>query len=80
MRQFRVYDGSEIIEEGEVEMTWEQVRQIRDKELADSDWRALKDVVLSTAWRDFRQALRDITEHPDANTAADHWPEAPSDE
>jgi len=80
MRQFRVYDGSEIIEEGEVEMTWEQVRQIRDKELADSDWRALKDVVLPNAWKDYRQALRDITEHPDANTAADHWPEAPSDE
>ena len=80
MRQFRVYDGSEIIEEGEVEMTWEQVRQIRDKELAASDWRALKDVVLPNAWKDYRQALRDITEHPDANTAADHWPEAPSDE
>ena len=80
MRQFRVYDGSVVIEEGEVEMTWEQVRQIRDKELAASDWRALKDVVLPNAWKEYRQALRDITEHPDANTAADHWPEAPSDE
>ena len=32
MRQFRVYDGSEVVEEGEVEMTWEELRQIRDKE------------------------------------------------
>jgi len=80
MRQFRVYDGSVVIEEGEVEMTWEEVRQIRDKELADSDWRALKDVVLSTAWREYRQALRDLPQdHAEANEAADNWPEAPDE-
>ena len=78
MRQFRVYDGSEIIEEGEVEMTWEQVRQIRDKELAASDWRALKDVVLPNAWKEYRQALRDLPQnHADANSACDAFPEAP---
>ena len=75
-----MYDGSVVIEEGEVEMTWEEVRQIRDKELADSDWRALKDVVLSTAWREYRQALRDLPQdHAEANEAADNWPEAPDE-
>ena len=78
MRQFRVYDGSVVIEEGEVEMTWEEVRQIRDKELADSDWRALKDVVLPNAWKEYRQALRDLPQdHANANSAADAFPEAP---
>ena len=81
MRQFRVYDGSEIIEEGEVEMTWEQVRQIRDKELAASDWRALKDVVLPNAWKEFRDLLRTLPQRfEDPNDAADNFPEAPSDE
>ena len=80
MRQFRVYDGSEIIEEGEVEMTWEQVRQIRDKELAASDWRALKDVVLPNAWKEYRQALRDLPQdHDTANDAADNWPVMPDE-
>ena len=80
MRQFRVYDGSEVVEEGEVEMTWEEVRQIRDKELSDSDWRALKDVTLSTAWRDYRQALRDIPQDNDtSNDAADNWPVMPDE-
>jgi len=72
-------DGEDVLIE-EIHVTWEDVRFQRDIELKLTDWRAGKDVVLSTAWRDFRQALRDITEHPDANTAADHWPEAPSDE
>jgi len=81
MRQFRVYDGSVVIEEGEVEMTWEQVRQIRDKELAASDWRALKDVVLPNAWKEFRDLLRTLPQRfEDPNDAADNFPEAPSDE
>ena len=80
MRQFRVYDGSEVVEEGEVEMTWEELRQIRDKELSDSDWRALKDVVLPNALKDYRQALRDLPqEHDNANDAADNWPVMPDE-
>ena len=79
-RSWTKYHGTEIIDSGEYEVEWEDVRRERDSALARSDWRALKDVTLSVPWRDYRQALRDITEHPDANTAADHWPEAPSDE
>ena len=33
----------------------------RDIRIAKTDWRAGKDVTLSTAWRTYRQALRDIT-------------------
>ena len=37
------------------------LRVERDKRIAKTDWRAGKDVTLSTAWRTYRQALRDIT-------------------
>ena len=33
----------------------------RDVRIAKTDWRAGKDATLSTAWRTYRQALRDIT-------------------
>ena len=79
-RTFTRYSGSEIVDQGQYDVTWQQVRKERDVLLVQTDWRALKDVVLPNAWKEYRQALRDITEHPDANTAADHWPEAPSDE
>ena len=37
------------------------LRVERDIRIAKTDWRAGKDVTLSTAWRTYRQALRDIT-------------------
>jgi len=59
-------------------VSWGEVRQARDAALAECDWRALKDVVLSTPWRDFRQALRDLPQdHAEANDAADSWPTPP---
>ncbi len=76
-RNTRHWDGESLLEETLRDVTWDEVRRARDKALSDSDWRALKDVTLSVPWRDYRQALRDITEHPDANTACDNWPEAP---
>ena len=33
----------------------------RDRLLAECDWMANSDVTMSTAWRNYRQALRDIT-------------------
>ena len=68
----------EVISSSMVEVDWIQVRRERDAALKDSDWRAGKDVVLSTAWRDFRQALRDLPQdHAEANDAADAWPTPP---
>ena len=77
MRKWVKLAGTQRIEEGEYDVSWQALREKRDQALASSDWRALKDVTLSVPWRDYRQALRDITEHPDANTACDNWPEAP---
>ena len=72
------YRGTEIVGVEEFDVTWAQVRRARDYELSKSDWRALKDVTLSTAWREYRQALRDLPQdHEEANSACDAWPEAP---
>tara|TARA_R100000306_G_C4314798_1_gene112066 strand:- start:34 stop:279 length:246 start_codon:yes stop_codon:yes gene_type:complete len=62
-----------------VDVTWDQVRRLRDERLQDSDWRAMKDRVLPTEWKEYRQALRDITEQPDPNSAADAWPVMPDE-
>jgi len=62
-----------------VEVDWIQVRRERDAALNDSDWRAGKDVVLSTAWKEYRQELRDLGGFASANEAADNWPVRPDD-
>tara|TARA_R100001463_G_C3433697_1_gene211713 strand:+ start:411 stop:656 length:246 start_codon:yes stop_codon:yes gene_type:complete len=77
-RTFTVYDGEDVIESTQVDVTWEQVRAARDKALADSDWTAVKDRTMSQAWKDYRTALRDIPQDYDsANDAADNWPVMP---
>jgi len=59
------------------DVTWEEIRRARDAELAQTDWRAVKDRSMSQAWKDHRQALRDLPEHESPNDAADNWPESP---
>jgi len=77
-RTFTVYDGEDVIESTQVDVTWEQVRAARDKALADSDWTAVKDRTMSQAWKDYRTALRDLPQDYDsANDAADNWPVMP---
>jgi len=77
-RREAVYHGTDLVSEEFREVSWEQVRAERDKALEESDWRAGKDVVLSTAWREFRQELRDLPQNSDsANDAADSWPTPP---
>jgi len=80
-RSFEVFgsDG-ELLESGMKEVDWIQVRAARDQALEDSDWRALKDVVLPTAWKEYRQALRDLPQdHAESNDAADSFPVMPDD-
>ena len=36
------------------------LREERDNKLAACDWRASSDVTLSTAWKTYRQSLRDL--------------------
>jgi len=76
-RSYTTYAGPDIIEEGKHDVTWKQVREMRDQALVDSDWRALKDVVLSGAWKQYRQALRELGGFDSANEAADAWPTLP---
>ena len=52
-----------------------QVREERDDKLAVCDWRASSDVTMSDAWRDYRQALRDV---PSQLPGAITWPTEPS--
>ena len=52
-----------------------QVREERDAKLAVCDWRASSDVTMSDAWRDYRQALRDV---PSQLPGAITWPTEPS--
>jgi len=78
-RSFEIFgsDG-EVIEQGMKDVDWIQVRATRDAALEDSDWRAGKDVTLSTAWKEYRQALRDLPQdHAESNDAADNWPVMP---
>lgn len=56
---------------------WAPVRVRRNALLAASDWTQLPDVPEATqlAWRNYRQALRDVPEQGDP--AAVIWPDAP---
>jgi hypothetical protein len=77
-RSYRIYDGPDIIDQGEFDVSWEEIRDQRDQELEDTDWRAVKDRTMSQTWKDYRQALRDLPQdHEDANSAADSWPQPP---
>ena len=67
-----------ILEQYQLDMTWDEVRMLRNQALADTDWRAVKDRTMSQAWKDYRTALRDLPQdHDEANDAADNWPQPP---
>jgi len=81
-RRKEIYGADGLIESYEVDVTWEHVKGVRRDFLNRTDpwyisdrWALLSDEHQEqlTTWR---QALRDITDHPDANTAADNMPEA----
>jgi len=77
-RNYRIFEGKTLIEEGQHDVDWDTIRHRRDSALKDSDWRAVKDRVLPNEWKDYRQALRDLPQNFDsANDAADHWPQSP---
>jgi len=77
-RSYTTYAGPDIIDQGKHDVTWKQVREMRDYYLKESDWRAMNDRTISQAWEDFRQALRDLPQdNATANDAADAWPVMP---
>ena len=55
----------------------EEVREERNQLLSETDWMAGSDVTMSTAWRTYRQALRDVpTQEGFPNDIT--WPTKPS--
>ncbi len=56
------------------EVTWDHLRAMRNEELKDTDWWALKDLTMSQAKKDYRTFLRDMpSTYSTANEAADAW-------
>ena len=55
---------------------WIEIREIRNQILKETDWRASSDLTLSDAWRNYRQALRDVPTQSDPYNIA--WPTEPS--
>jgi len=78
-RSWQKFEDGVEVDSGFHEVSWSTVRAERDAALLECDWRALKDVVLSTAWKEYRQALRDLGGFDSANDAADAWPVKPDD-
>ena len=77
-RSYTIYRGEEIIEQGNYEVSWEEVRKMRNMQLQQTDWWAVKDLTMSQAKKDYRQALRDLPQdYESANDAADNWPTPP---
>ena len=73
-RNYIIYNGKEIIEQGKSDVNWDRIRKERDKELKATDWWALKDLTMSQAKKDYRKFLRDMTEdYATANEAWDAW-------
>ena len=79
-RRFTNYDQDGVATVTYNDVIWQEVRQNRDRALKESDWRAVKDRVLPNAWKDYRQALRDLPQdYAEANDAADNWPVLPDE-
>jgi len=81
-RRREIWGAEGLIESSLDDVTWDQVKGIRlewldrtDKFFVSDRW-ALLSTTKKGQLNSFRSALRDITEHPDANTAADNMPEA----
>ena len=73
-----IWEGTELLSTETIEYTWDEIRAIRDVHLEETDWRAVKDRTMSQAWKDYRQALRDLPQtYESANDAADNWPTPP---
>ncbi len=65
----------------EASKAWVRLRNQRDVKLAASDWRALGDTTsISTAWKTYRQELRDLPSKYNDTTVQGTitWPTEPS--
>lgn len=67
-------------EKGKSDRELIQLRKQRNNLLAETDWMANSDVTMSTAWKNYRQALRDITKtYKSINDDGFTFPEKPTE-
>ena len=66
--------------EAAVARAWQALRLERDNRITKSDWRANSDVTMSSAWKTYRQALRDLPSTLNDTTVQETitWPDEPS--
>ena len=73
-RSWQTFRGSELIDSGMFEVSWDELRSKRNAELVQTDPWALTDRTMSQAQTDYRTFLRDLPgDHDSANEAADAW-------
>ena len=73
-----VMNGTEVVEVVPLSYSWDEIRRMRNRQLALTDWRAMKDRTLSTAWKEYRSALRDLPQnHGTPEEAVQNWPQQP---
>ena len=70
-----------VVSEASARNRLHKLRKERNRLLAETDWRANSDVTMSTAWRNYRQALRDITTQTPTDDALSNitFPTKPSE-
>ena len=74
IRSETIFDGETVIETKVFDVNWNQVKNARDQELLNTDWRFMSDQSPSQEWIDYRQFLRDLPQnYESANEAADAW-------
>ena len=81
-RRERVYAGSELISETYRDVSWFELREMRNLILAESDWRFMSDQSPSDEWIAYRLLLRDLPQDwpgDNANDACDHFPTEPEE-
>ena len=59
---------------------WDRLRMVRNRIIAESDWMANSDVTMSSDWKTYRQALRDLPKDLDTEDKVNKvtWPKEPS--
>tara|TARA_Y100000356_G_C11092718_1_gene200110 strand:+ start:236 stop:505 length:270 start_codon:yes stop_codon:yes gene_type:complete len=70
------HNASLPTESEQIASQWVSVRIQRNAKLSATDWRASSDLTLSDDWKNYRQALRDITTQSDPLNIT--WPTEPS--
>ena len=82
---YKVADGKatyndDKIASDKLTKAWSDLRQTRDAKLAESDYMGNSDVTMSSAWKTYRKALRDLPATLNDTTVLETitWPTEPS--